>query len=124
MVIEMKKKYLFISYIISFGLLFVACPVFADTGCEVFDPDFLSMLGSVFKFLKIATPIILIVLTTIDFAKSVILGEKDGMKKAKDNFVKRAIAAIIIFFIPDIVNLIFKIAGSADISKCISGVKG
>ena len=57
----------------------------------------------------IVVPILLLLLTSIDFAKVVFSDNKDGMKKAKDNFVKRAVAVLIVFFAPMIIELIMKL---------------
>ena len=117
----MKKKFLLLC--IMFVTLFLATPVYAEECSKYFDTDFLQLCGSVFKLLKIAAPVILLLLTTLDFGKVVILGEKDGLKKAKDNFVKRAIVAVIIFFIPDLIDLAFGLINEVSITDCIDAIK-
>lgn len=71
-----------------------------------------SLMGKINKNvlipLKIIAPILLLVLTTIDFAKIVFSeNDKDGMPKAWKNFLKRAIATLIIFFASNIVTMIY-----------------
>ena len=60
----------------------------------------------VIKVLQIAVPIGLIVMGTIDMAKAVIAGDEKKMKEAQKPFIKRIIAAIIVFLIPIIVNMV------------------
>ena len=60
----------------------------------------------------------MIVLTSIDFAGVVFSGDSKGMDKAKNNFMKRAVAALIIFFAPNILNLIFQMT-NPDLSACL-----
>ena len=70
-------------------------------------------LGTVFKMIKIAlnvirfvVPIGLIVMTVIEVSKNVLNpDEKDSLKKIGN----RLVAAIIVFLIPTIVNLLFKV---------------
>ena len=72
---------------------------------------------TVFKIIKtclnvvrIAVPIILIVMTVLDISKNVINpDEKDSMGKIGN----RIIAAVIVFLVPTIVNLVVKIADVA-----------
>lgn len=74
----------------------------------------------VIKVLQIAVPIGLIVIGTIDMAKAVIAGDEKKMKEAQKPFVKRIIAAVIVFLIPIIVNMIlsFVTKGNSDWIDC------
>ena len=71
-----------------------------------------------FTPVRIITPIILILLTSLDFAKAVFADEKDGMKKAKDNFLKRAVAALIIFLAPTIVSALLSFVDWTQTNSC------
>ena len=70
----------------------------------LFGDTFLELLDNyVFKVIWIGVPIILILLTTFDFAKIVFSDEKDGMPNAFTRLWKRAIASILIFLTPYII---------------------
>ena len=56
--------------------------------------------------IQIVTPIILVVLGMIDLIKAVIASKEDEIKKAQMTFVKRLIAAAIVFFVFIIVKLV------------------
>lgn len=119
---KINRKKLFNSLLVAVMAFMVTVPVFAaESTCEgVFNPETLQFLKtSVFKPIHIAVPVILVVLTTMDFAKSVFSNEKDGMEKAKKNFIRRAIVAVILFFIPNILEIVFDLIDEAEISKCI-----
>ena len=73
--------------------------------------------------IKWLTPILLILLTSVDYAKIVFTGKKDDMTKVTNNFLKRAIAALIIFFAPDIVELIVDLVDKQAISSCMNNLK-
>ena len=65
-----------------------------------------SMLKTVLKVLRIVVPIALIVMTTLDITKKVINpDEKDGQKK----IMTRVVAGVIVFFVPTIISLAFKL---------------
>lgn len=80
-----------------------------DECCKILGESFISKVNeNILKPLKIVAPILLLVLTTIDFAKIVYSeNDKDGMPKAWRNFLKRAIATLIIFFASNIISIIF-----------------
>ena len=64
------------------------------------------LVRSVVDILRIIVPIALIVMTTFDIMKKVINPEdKDGQKK----IMTRAIAALIVFLIPTMIRLVFKV---------------
>lgn len=92
------------------------------------DPDCQTIFGQLLEFLDkyvsgpiyFLTPIVLVILTTIDFAKAVFADEKDGMKKAQENFVKRAVAALLIFLAPMVVNILLSLLDNASISDCLN----
>ena len=65
-----------------------------------------AMVRNVLQVLRIVVPIALLIVTSIDIAKKVINPEeKDGQKK----IMTRAIAAVIVFFIPTFIGIVFKI---------------
>ena len=65
-------------------------------------------LGGIFIFIaKIIAPIILIVMGMIDIAKAVPEGKDDAIKKSFSNFLKRVVAAVLIFFTPALVDALF-----------------
>ena len=75
------------------------------------NPDSLSyLINEILMYPKIIVPILLILLGTLDFAKAVISSKEDQMKKAQSTFIKRVIAAVAVFFIPALVDLIMQLA--------------
>ncbi len=74
--------------------------------------SFGSMLQSLFNMVKIIAPILVILFGALDFGKAVIASDQDALKKAQSNFVKRCIAAVALFFLPMLINLILEIIDS------------
>ena len=78
-------------------------------------------IGWIFFFAKIIIPIILIIFGSIDLGKAVVASKDDEIKKSVKTLIIRAIAGIIIFFIPTILSLIVEVIGGDDIYNEYSG---
>lgn len=72
---------------------------------ELLDKDLKDVIKWVLKIVRIAVPILLIVLVTIDFSSAVISQDQDSIKKATSKAIKRGIAALAFFFVPLFVNV-------------------
>lgn len=70
------------------------------------------ILGWILTVFKIVIPVIIIIFGVIDLGKAVVASKDDEIKKSVKTLAIRAIAGIIIFFIPTLVGLIFNIVGS------------
>lgn len=123
-VIYLKKDYKNLLLIVLFVLtLGITINVFAaETECtKVFTDEFITALRKyVYKPIQWATPVILLVLTSFDFAQVVFGGKKENMDKAKNNFLKRALAAVIIFFAPNIIDFLVTFVNDRSIAACSS----
>ena len=74
------------------------------------DPNILKVILFIRKIMEvafIAIPIVLIVLITFDFVKSVMAGTEDVQKKNVKILIKRLIYAVMVFFVLPIVNIVF-----------------
>ena len=73
------------------------------------------LIRSALEIIRIVVPIALIAMTVLDITKKVINpDEKDGQKK----IMTRAIAAIVVFLIPTILGIVFRLI---DVGKGTSG---
>lgn len=84
--------------------------------CKGLDANFDSILPSTISLIvtgiKIAVPIILIIMGMLDLAKAVMANEEKEIKGATSKFIKRIIAAAVIFFVVAIVQLVFGVLDS------------
>jgi len=64
------------------------------------------VVGYVLLVFKIVIPILLIIWGMLDLGKAVVAAKDDEIKKATKSLAMRAISAVVIFFIPTIVNLV------------------
>ncbi len=64
----------------------------------------LHVIGYLIFAVKIAVPLLLVVMGSIDFAQALTASDDKAMKDATAKLIKRVIAGIIVFFIPTILN--------------------
>ena len=67
------------------------------------------LVGQILLIFKIVIPILLIIFGMIDLGKAVVGSKDDDVKKAISHLAFRAVAAVVIFFIPTLVGFIFGI---------------
>lgn len=70
------------------------------------------IIGWVLMVFKIVIPIIIIIFGMIDLGKAVVASKDDEIKKSIKSLAMRAVAGIVIFFIPTLVATIFKLVDS------------
>ena len=74
------------------------------------DPDLEPIIQfvkyGIFPIIQIGIPILLIVMGSIDLGKAVLSSDDKEIKSATGKLVKRAIAAVAVFFVTTIVSLI------------------
>lgn len=67
----------------------------------------LQILGWLLTIFKIAIPLLIVFFGVFDFGKAVTAGKDDEIKKSAKTLMYRAIAGVIIFFVPTIVMWLF-----------------
>ena len=65
------------------------------------------IIKNVINLIKVLIPVVLIIMGMIDMFKAVISSDEKEMKVAQNHFIKRTMAAVVIFFIPIIINFSF-----------------
>lgn len=86
----------------------------ANQICSLLDADLVTFIHNVIVLIKIAVPVILVILGMLDFAKGVIASKEDEIKKGQQTFIKRLIAAAFVFFIITIVQLVMGLISKED----------
>jgi len=64
------------------------------------------VVGYVFMVAKIVIPILLIIWGMLDLGRAVVAAKDDEIKKATKSLAFRAVSAVIIFFIPTLINVV------------------
>lgn len=84
------------------------CSAFGDPT----DPNYFAYyLQIIFNIMKFAAPVMVLIFTIIDLLKTVASGKDDNFKKVWTKALKRFGYAIIIFFLPDLINYFFNLLG-------------
>lgn len=78
-------------------------------------------LQFVFNLMKYAAIVILFIMTVVEFVKAVPSNNQDAIKKALNNTIKRLMIAIIIFFLPLLIEFLLTVLGVYSPGTC--GIK-
>ena len=76
------------------------------------------LLQKIFNYIKVLGPFIVLVMSGIDFAKVVVMGDDDGMKKAQSKLITRLILAASLFFLPGLVSAMLELFGITSSGIC------
>ncbi len=98
-----------------------------STQCGFNIPGKLAYVVSlIITVIQYGVPLLLIIFGMLDLGKSVIASKEDEIKKGYQTFIKRLIAAIVVFFVIAVVKLIVGLAADDDdktgIVNCIDEV--
>lgn len=86
------------------------------TGCYDFNipGKLIDIVSKIILVLKFGVPILLIIFGMLDLGKAVIASKEDEIKKGQQMFIKRLIAAVIVFFVITVVQLVVNLATDND----------
>ncbi|MBQ4634760.1 MAG: hypothetical protein IJB71_05380 [Bacilli bacterium] len=96
--------------------------MFLDINCAGYMlPSFVGYFVSlVYNGIRIAIPILLIIMGMFDMGKAIVAKKEDDVKKAQSLLVKKIIVGVIVFLLPYLVNFIFGfLANDSSIMKCV-----
>ena len=91
--------------------------------CEVIDSRLLDKFKLVMTWVKIAVPIIIIVLGSVDFSKAVLFQEKDELQVAFKTFIKRCIIGLAIYLVPTIIEVLVDLFNDSSDLKLVDCLK-
>lgn len=80
----------------------------------VFSGTFPYIISTIVLIIKIAVPILLIIFGMLDLGKAVVASKEDEIKKGQQLFIKRAISAVLVFFVIQIVQIIIRFLASSE----------
>ena len=86
-------------------------------GCGDLLPIVQFIKHGVFPIIQIGIPILLILMGTIDLGKAVLSSDDKEIKGAVGKLVKRAIAAIAVFFVSTLVTLVMGMFANTDLGE-------
>lgn len=78
----------------------------------------------IIMLIQFGVPLLLIIFGMLDLGKAVIASKEDEIKKGQQMFIKRLVAAVIVFFVVAVVKLVVGLAAddSDNIVGCINSI--
>ena len=75
-----------------------------------------------YTIIQVAVPVLLVVMGSLDLIKGLYAQKEDEIKKGQQTFIKRAIAAVIVFFVIQVVQIIVRFVSGNDqnIASCFN----
>lgn len=116
----MNKKKVCLFLLVAFISVFAFnASVSADIYCAAvpdakIDDSIPNLVSTIIKIIQIVVPIILVVLGLLDFAKAITGQKEDEIKKGQQTFIKRVIAAALVFFVVAVVKLVVSVLSVDD----------
>ncbi len=108
-----KNRNLWLTIMMICSVVFIIEPVFAESCDGLLTPGAYDLLQDALNIIRIAVPALLIVLGSVDLGTAVVSDDKDALKKASSRLIKRCLAAVAVFFVPLIVNVLIDIVESS-----------
>ena len=91
------------------------CSQLIDTETE---GSFGWLLQKILNYIKIAGPILVVLLSALDFIKAIASSEEDAFKKAQSRLVIRLVAALALFLVPTFVELLLGLINGISDPSC------
>ncbi|HIU11419.1 MAG TPA: hypothetical protein IAB65_01830 [Candidatus Onthocola stercorigallinarum] len=116
----MKKSFLMLLLVIGTFVIFTPSALAAEAWdvCERSEVlTVLRVVGYIIYVAKIVIPLLLIIFGSIDFAKAIIANDEKAIKTAGGALVRRFIAAVVVFLIPTILNLLLGLVDNIESIK-------
>src|SRR5574344_1741872 len=92
----------------------ISCKLGANNTITI-DSKIPNIVATVISVIQFAVPILLIIWGMLDLGKAVMAQKEDEIKKGQQTFIKRLIAAAIVFFVVVIVKLVVGMVGGTDV---------
>lgn len=92
-----------------------SCSQLIDTQTE---GSFGWLLQKLLNYIKIAGPILVVLLSALDFIKAIASSEEDAFKKAQSRLVVRLVAALALFLVPTFVELLLGLINGINDPTC------
>ena len=64
------------------------------------------MLNTILNYIKVLGPVLVVLLSAIDFIKAVVGFDEKAMKEAQNKLIIRLVAALALFLVPTLVQLL------------------
>lgn len=69
------------------------------------------LLQKLLNYIRIIAPTLVVILSSVDYAKAVIASDEEDMKKVNKKLVTRLVLCVVLFIIPSLIDLLLRIFG-------------
>lgn len=76
-------------------------------------------LVKILDYLKLLGPLMILVLSSLDFAKAILMSDDESLKKAQSSLITRLILAALLFVLPTLIEVVLDIFGFTSSDVCI-----
>lgn len=73
----------------------------------------------ILNYLRLLGPLMVLVLSSLDFAKAILTSDDESLKKAQSSLITRLILAALLFILPTLIEVILDIFGFTSSDVCI-----
>ena len=77
------------------------------------------LLKQIFNYLKVLGPMIILVMSAIDFTKAIVSGDDETMQKCYKRLIQRLVLAVALFVVPTLVEVLFDVFGITGGPVCV-----
>ncbi len=82
------------------------------------------LIVKILDYLKLLGPLMVLVLSSLDFAKAILMSDDESLKKAQSNLITRLILAALLFVLPTLIEVLLDIFGITSSDICIFNWQG
>ena len=76
-------------------------------------------LVKILNYLRLLGPLMVLVLSSLDFAKAIFMSDDESLKKAQSSLITRLILAALLFVLPTLIEVVLDIFGFTSSDICI-----
>ena len=76
-------------------------------------------LVKILDYLKLLGPLMILVLSSLDFAKAILMSDDESLKKAQSSLITILILAALLFVLPTLIEVVLDIFGFTSSDVCI-----
>ena len=88
--------------------------VILSSDCGWISNETVNFLANIVSIIKIAVPLLIIIMGSVDFVKAVVSQKEDQIKKSQIDFIQKLIAGVAVFFVFTFASWIMQIIANAD----------
>lgn len=89
------------------------------------NPDSVAwLIAKILDYLRLLGPLMVLVLSSLDFAKAILTSDDESLKKAQSNLITRLILAVLLFVLPTLIEVILDVFGITSSDICIFNWEG